>query len=206
VFNQAFKPNHHAPKLRRDEPVSCYVSKGDKVYIKVYRNSAGKEFEWSAWDAWMEDTNASEPSTRSEDPVSRITKQQHKGTRKAKEKKLIMKGRLSFIAAETAHLESTDCSGTVFFHRDSAFLFGVPMEGLRLDHIFRIGMVVVYFTVNTIIGTDNHCFTCTTCFFLKGHHQVEELLQSPSSSHLLSLPTLASVYTLGVRLMGVLSL
>jgi hypothetical protein len=45
----------------------------------------------------------------------------------------------------------------------------------------------------------NYWFTCTTCFGLEGHHhQVQELLQSPFSFHLLCLPKLASVYTLGV--------
>jgi hypothetical protein len=144
VINQAFKPSRHAPKLQSDEPVSHYVSKGDKVYVKVYRRSIRKKFEWSARDAWMEDSKASEPSTRSEDPVCIIKrKRQHKRTRKTKEKILIMKGRLSFVGTETAHLESTDCNGTVFFHRHNAFLFGVPMEGLCLDNVFRIGMVVV---------------------------------------------------------------
>jgi hypothetical protein len=144
VFNQSFKPSRHAPKLQRDELVSHYVSKGDKVYVKVYRNKERKKFEWSAWDAWMEDSNASEPSTRSEDSLCIITKKRRrKRTRKTKEKKLIMKGRLSFVDTETAHLESTDCNGTVFFHRRNAFLFGVPMERLSLDCIFRIGMVVV---------------------------------------------------------------
>jgi hypothetical protein len=144
VINQAFKPNRHAPKLQRGELVHHYIAKGDKVYVKVYRNSARKKFEWSAWDAWMEDSKAPEPSTRSEDPVYVITKKpRRKRTRKTREKILIMKGRLSFVDTETAHLESTDCNGTVFFHRRNAFLFGVPLEGLRLDHIFRIGMVVV---------------------------------------------------------------
>jgi hypothetical protein len=65
---------------------------------------------------------------------------------------------------------------------------------------------IVYYTVNTIIGTDIPLFTCTTCFSLKGHHQVQELLQSPFSFHLLCFPTLASVYTLGMCRTGVLSL
>jgi hypothetical protein len=146
VLNKDFKPNPHASKLKRDELVGHYVSKGDKVYVKVYRNSAIKRYEWSAWDAWMEDSNASEPSRRSEDAVYVITKKRRrKRTRKTKEKPLIMKGRLSFVDTETAHLESTDCNGTVFFHRRNAFLFGVPMEGLSLHHIFRIGMIVVQY-------------------------------------------------------------
>jgi hypothetical protein len=46
-------------------------------------------------------------------------------------------------------------------------------------------------------------FTCTTCFNLKGHHQVQEFLQFPC--FLLSLPKLASVYTLGVCWTGIFS-
>jgi hypothetical protein len=53
----------------------------------------------------------------------------------------------------------------------------------------------------------SHRFTCTTCFRLKGHHPVQEFLQSPFFSfHLLSPLTLASVYTLGVCWTGVLFL
>jgi hypothetical protein len=144
VFNRAFSTNRHAPKLQQHEPISHYVSKGDTVYVKVYRHSGRKQFEWSAWDAWLEDSNASEPSARSEDPVCRIIKKkQHKRTCATKKKTVFMKGRLSFIGTETAHLESTDCKGIVLFHHDNAFLFGVPLKGLRLDHIFRIGMVVI---------------------------------------------------------------
>jgi hypothetical protein len=144
VFNQAFRTNRHAPKLQENEPVGHYVSKGDTVYVKVYRRSGGKKFEWSAWDAWLEDSNASELSTRSEEPVCRIIKsKQRKRTRVTKKKNISMKGRLSFIGTETAHLESTDCNGIVFFHRDNAFLFGVPIKGVRLDHVFRIGMVLI---------------------------------------------------------------
>jgi hypothetical protein len=65
---------------------------------------------------------------------------------------------------------------------------------------------VVYYTGNTIIGTDIPSFTCTTCFSLKGHHQVQEVSQFPFSFHLLCVPKLASVYTLGVCWMDVLSL
>jgi hypothetical protein len=36
----------------------------------------------------------------------------------------------------------------------------------------------------------NHRFTYKTCSGLEGHRQVQELLQSPFSFHLLSLPTL----------------
>lgn len=144
VCNYSFKPNRQAPNLQRDEIVSNYVSKGDKVYVKVYRNSARKKFEWSAYDAWMEDSNTSEPSTRSDDSMCIIRKKrQRKKTCKTKEKSLIMKGRLSSVDTETALLESTECYGTVFFHRRNAFLFGVPMERLSLNYIFKIGMVVV---------------------------------------------------------------
>jgi hypothetical protein len=143
VFNQAFRTNRNAPKLQKDEPVSHYVSKGDTVCVKVYRRSGRKEFAWSAWDAWLEDSNASEPSTRSEDPFCRVIKKRRKRTLKTKQKTSFMKGRLRFLDTETAHLESTDCNDIVFFHRDNAFLFGVPIKGLRLDHIFRIGMVVI---------------------------------------------------------------
>jgi hypothetical protein len=38
---------------------------------------------------------------------------------------------------------------------------------------------VVYYTINTVIDTDMPLFICTTCFSLKGHHKVQELLQSP---------------------------
>jgi hypothetical protein len=144
VFNQAFKMSRHAPKLQRDEPVTHYISKGDKVYVKVYRNKGKKEFEWSAWDAWMDDSNANETNTKTGDGICRITKKKRRQrTCKSKEKTMFMKGRLSFIGTETAHLESTDCNGIVFFHRDNAFLFGVPVKGLRLDHIFQLGMVVI---------------------------------------------------------------
>jgi hypothetical protein len=142
VFNQAFKPNLNAAKLHRNEPVSLYVSNGDTVYVKVYRNSAEKEFEWSAWDAWMEDSNASEPDTSSEDPSCvKKKKRQRKRSRKNKEGTCIMKGKLTFVGSETAHLVSTECNDTVSFHRDNAFLFGVCMKGLRLDEIFRAGMI-----------------------------------------------------------------
>lgn len=144
VCNRSLKPSRQAPNLQRDEIVSDYVSKGDKVYVKVYRNSARKKFEWSAYDAWMEDSNTSEPSTKSEDSMRIITKKRRrKRTQKTKEKTLIMKGRLNFVDTETALLESTDCNGAVFFHRRNAFLFGVAMERLSLNYIFKIGMFVV---------------------------------------------------------------
>lgn len=144
VFNTAFKPNHRAANLRRDQPVSLYVTKGDTVYVTVYRRSPGtvhrrspgKEFEWSACKAWMEESNIPEPSTSSEDPFCKIIKKwQHRGTP-------IMKGKLSFVGPETACLESTDCNSTVSFHRGNAFLLGVPVKGSRLDHIFRTGIVL----------------------------------------------------------------
>ena len=143
VFNKAFKPNRHAPKLRGDQPVSLYVSKGDTVYVRVYRRSPGKKmFEWSAWDAWMEESDTPEPSTRSYDTFSRIIKKwQRKRTYKTEKKVPNLKGKLSFVDSEIAHLESTDCSGTVLFNHDKAFLFGIPMKGLRLDQIFRTGIV-----------------------------------------------------------------
>jgi hypothetical protein len=144
VFNQTFKPNRHAAKLRRDEPISLYVSKGDTVYVKAYRNSPGKKWEWSAWDAWMEDSNTSEPSTSSEDSSCKKTKKrQRKRTRKTKERTCIMKGKLGFVGSEASHLVSTECNNTVFFHRDNTFLFGVPMKGLRLDEIFKTGMILI---------------------------------------------------------------
>jgi hypothetical protein len=143
VFNIAFKPNRHAEKLCADQPVSLYVSEGDTVYVRVYRLSPGKEIEWSAWEAWMEESSTPKPSTSSDDPLGRIIKkQQRKRTRKTEKKIPNMKGKLSFVGSEIAHLKSTDCSGTVVFHRDNAFLFGVPMKGLRLDRIFRTGMVL----------------------------------------------------------------
>jgi len=139
VINTSFKPNRHAAKLCGDQPVSLYVSKGDTVYVRVYRR-LGKKFEWSACEAWMEESNTPEPSTRSDDPFCRqIKKQQHKRTNKTEKKICNLKGKLSFVGSEIAHLESTDCSGTVIFNRDNAFLFGVPMKGLRLDQIFRTG-------------------------------------------------------------------
>jgi hypothetical protein len=144
VINTVFKPNLHAAKLCGYQAVSLYVSKGDTVYVRVYRRSPGKKkFEWSAWEAWMEESNTPKPSTSSDDPLCRITKkQQCKRTHKAENKTRISKGKLSFVGPEILHLESTDCSGTVVFHRDNAFLFGVPMKGLRLDRIFRTGMVL----------------------------------------------------------------
>jgi len=142
VFNIAFKPNRHAAKLCGDQPVSLYVSKGDTVYVRVYRRSPGKKIEWSAWEAWMEESNIPEPSTSSDNSFCRIIKMwQHKRTYKSKKKIPNLKGKLSFVGSEIAHLESTDCSGTVFFHRGNAFLFGVPLKPLRLDQIFRPGMV-----------------------------------------------------------------
>ena len=142
VFNIAFKPNRHAAKLCGDQPVSLYVSKGDTVYVKVNRHSPGKKIEWSAWEAWMEESNTPEPSTRSDDPFCRIIKKwQHKRTCKTEKKIPNLKGKLSFVGSEIAHLVNTDCSGTVFFHRGNAFLFGVPMKGLRLDQIFRPGII-----------------------------------------------------------------
>jgi hypothetical protein len=141
VFNQAFKPTRHAEKLRRDEPVSLYVFKGDTVYVKVYRNKAGKEFEWSAWDAWMEGSSASEPSTSSKDLLCQETnKRQRKRKRKTKKGTCVMKGKLSTVGSVTAQLVSAECNDTVFFHRDNAFLFGVPMKELRLYEVLRKGM------------------------------------------------------------------
>ena len=143
VINRAFKPNRHAAKLCGDQPVSLYVSRGDTVYVKVYRRSRGKKIEWSAWEAWMEESNTPEPSTSSDDPVcSKIKKRQRKRANKTKKKISNLKGKLSFVGSEIAHLESTECSGTVIFNRDNAFLYGVPMKGLRLDQIFRTGMVL----------------------------------------------------------------
>jgi hypothetical protein len=144
VINKAFKPNCHAAKLRGDQPVNLYVSKGDTVYVRrVYRRSPGSEIKWSAWDAWMEESNTPEPSTRSDDPFCRKTKKlQHKRTYKTEKKIPNLKGKLSFVGSEIAHLESTDCSGTVIFNRGNALLFGVPMTGFRLDQIFRTGMVL----------------------------------------------------------------
>jgi len=144
VFNKAFKPNRHAAKLCGDQPVSLYVSKGDTVYVRVYRRSPGKmKFEWSAWDAWMEESNTPEPSTSSDISSCRIIKKrQRKRTYKTEKKIPNLKGKLSFVGSEIAYLESTDCSGTVFFNCGNAFLFGVPVKGLRLDRIFRTGMVL----------------------------------------------------------------
>ena len=45
VIDKPFKPNRHAAKLCGDQPVSLYVSKGDTVYVRVYRRSPGKKFE-----------------------------------------------------------------------------------------------------------------------------------------------------------------
>jgi len=143
VINKAFKPNRHAAKLCGDQPVSLYVSKGDTVYVRVYKRSPGRKFEWSAWDAWMEESNTPEPSTRSDNPFcGKIKKRQQKRTNKTEKKIRNLKGKLSFVASEVALLESTDCSSTVIFNRDNAFLFGVPMKGLRLDQIFRPGMIL----------------------------------------------------------------
>lgn len=157
VFNQAFKPNQHAGKLRRDEPVSLYVSKGDTVYVKVYKNTSGKEFEWSAWDAWMEGDDALLSSTS-----SKKKKQQRKRTRKSEGKTCTMKGQLGFVGIEAAHLVSAECNDTVFFHRDVAFLFGVPMKGLRLDQIFRTGMIFTlkYEHDNNILKQKSFHFIC----------------------------------------------
>lgn len=143
VFNIAFKPNRHATKLCGDQPVSLYVSKGDTVYVRLYRRSPGKEIEWSAWEAWLEESNTPEPSTSFDNPCCRIIKKWlSKRTYKTEKKIPNLKGRLSFVGSEIAHLESKDCIGTVLFHRGNAFLFGVPMKGLRLDQIFRKGMVL----------------------------------------------------------------
>jgi hypothetical protein len=140
VFNIAFKPNRHAAKLCGNQPVSLYVSKGDTVFVTVDRRSPGKEIEWSAWEAWMEESNTPEPSTSSEYSFCTIIKKwQHKST----EKKIpIMKGKLSLVGSEAASLQSTDCSGAVFFHRGNAFLFGVPIKRLKLNQIFKTGIVV----------------------------------------------------------------
>jgi hypothetical protein len=155
VFNKAFKPNRHAPKLHGDQPVSLYVSKGDTVYVRVYRRSPGKKmFEWSAWDAWMEESNTPDSSTRSDNPFCRIIKKwQCERTYKTEKKIPNLKGKLSFVDSEIAHLESTDCSGTVLFNRGNAFLFGVPMKGLRLDQIFRTGIVcMLNLSPNIFVG------------------------------------------------------
>lgn len=140
VFNIAFKPNRHATKLCGDQPVNLYVSKGDTVYVRVYRRSPGKEIEWSAWEAWLEESNSPELSTSFDNPCCRIIKKwQCKSTYKTEKKIPNLKGRLSFVGSEIAHLLSKDCIGTVLFHHGNAFLFGVPMKGLRLDQIFRKG-------------------------------------------------------------------
>jgi hypothetical protein len=145
VINKAFKPSRDAAKLCDDQPISLYVSKGDTVYVRVYRRLPKKkiECEWSASEAWMEESNIPEPSTRSDNPCCGIIKKRkRKRTNKTEKKFPNLKGKLSFVDSEIAHLESTDCSGTVFFNHGNAFLFGVPMKGLRLDHIFRTGMVL----------------------------------------------------------------
>ena len=91
----------------------------------------------------MEESNTPEPSTRSDDPFcGKIRKEQRKRTCKTEKKICNLKGKLNFVGSEIAHLESRDCSCTVIFNRDNAILFGVPMKGLRLDQIFRTGMVL----------------------------------------------------------------
>ena len=143
VTNKAFKPNPHAKKLCGNQPVSLYVSKGDTVYVRVYRRSPRQKIEWSAWEAWMEESNTPEPSTRSDDPsCGIIKKRQRKRTNKTEKKICNLKGKLSFVGSEIAQLESPDCSGTVVFNSGNAFLFGVPITQLRLDQIFRTGMVL----------------------------------------------------------------
>jgi len=64
----------------------------------------------------MEESNTPKPSTSSDEPFGRIIKKR-KRNKKRKTKKNIptLKGKLSFVGSEIAHLESTDCSGTVFF-------------------------------------------------------------------------------------------
>jgi len=44
VINKAFKPKHHAAKLCGNQPVSLYVSKGDTVYVRIYRRSSEKKY------------------------------------------------------------------------------------------------------------------------------------------------------------------
>lgn len=67
-----------------------------------------------------------------------------------------LKGKLILVDSETAYLESTDCSGTVFFHRGNAFLFGVPLKGLRLDQIFRTGEELSFI----LSGDDTNVASC----------------------------------------------
>ncbi|KAJ9574527.1 hypothetical protein L9F63_008300, partial [Diploptera punctata] len=134
VCNQGFRPNSKSPKLKRDEPVICYVKEGDTVYMSV-RHTPGKEFEWSGWDAWMKDSNE----------VSNV-----KSASMTHESNMLI-GKLTHIFKKTGLIEKN-----VFFHRDNAFIYGVPLESIQLDKVFSQGDEIKY-SLREHLGDEASC-------------------------------------------------
>ena len=132
IWNEGFMPKPNSPKLKKEDPIICYVKTGDILHVKV-RHTPGKEFEWSAYDAWMED------SKNSEDKKSDIFQQKdkHFPAIRAIDKNHLT-GIVSRVYHKSGYLENKT-PNPVFFHRENAVLFGIPLRDIQLFKVFSEG-------------------------------------------------------------------